>query len=72
MRFSIRWCPPHAAEYVRENVHTGGLENFWSLLQRYRDLTPTDQTAKGPELVERLKADLAARFPATVIMPATN
>jgi transposase-like protein len=24
----------HAVEYVRENVHTNGLENFWSLLQR--------------------------------------
>ena len=24
----------HAVEYVRENVHTNGLENFWSLLKR--------------------------------------
>lgn len=24
----------HALEYVRENVHTNGLENFWSLLKR--------------------------------------
>ena len=24
----------HAIEYVRENVHTNGLENFWSLLKR--------------------------------------
>jgi transposase-like protein len=24
----------HAMEYVRENVHTNGLENFWSLLKR--------------------------------------
>ena len=24
----------HATEYVRENVHTNGLENFWSLLKR--------------------------------------
>src|SRR5439155_16405015 len=24
----------HAIEYVRDNVHTNGLENFWSLLKR--------------------------------------
>jgi len=24
----------HAVEYVRENVHTNGMENFWSLLKR--------------------------------------
>ena len=24
----------HAREYVRGNVHTNGLENFWSLLKR--------------------------------------
>ena len=24
----------HAVEYVRGNVHTNGLENFWSLLKR--------------------------------------
>jgi transposase-like protein len=24
----------HAVEYVNENVHTNGLENFWSLLKR--------------------------------------
>jgi hypothetical protein len=24
----------HAIEYVRENVHTNGMENFWSLLKR--------------------------------------
>ena len=24
----------HAVEYVRDNVHTNGLENFWSLLKR--------------------------------------
>ena len=24
----------HATEYVRENVHTNGMENFWSLLKR--------------------------------------
>lgn len=24
----------HAEEYVRENVHTNGMENFWSLLKR--------------------------------------
>jgi hypothetical protein len=24
----------HAVEYVRENVYTNGLENFWSLLKR--------------------------------------
>ncbi|MGH9664477.1 MAG: transposase [Bryobacteraceae bacterium] len=24
----------HALEYVRENVHTNGLENFWSLQKR--------------------------------------
>jgi hypothetical protein len=24
----------HAEEYVRGNVHTNGLENFWSLLKR--------------------------------------
>lgn len=24
----------HAQEYVRENVHTNGMENFWSLLKR--------------------------------------
>jgi transposase-like protein len=24
----------HAAEYVRGNVHTNGLENFWSLPKR--------------------------------------
>jgi transposase-like protein len=24
----------HAVEYVRENIHTNGLENFWSLLKR--------------------------------------
>ncbi|HTV55511.1 MAG TPA: transposase [Terriglobia bacterium] len=24
----------HAIEYVRGNVHTNGLENFWSLLKR--------------------------------------
>jgi transposase-like protein len=24
----------HAVEYVRENVHTNGIENFWSLLKR--------------------------------------
>ena len=24
----------HAVEYVRENVHTNGLENYWSLLKR--------------------------------------
>jgi transposase-like protein len=24
----------HAVEYIRENVHTNGLENFWSLLKR--------------------------------------
>ena len=24
----------HAVEYVRDNVHTNGLENYWSLLKR--------------------------------------
>jgi hypothetical protein len=24
----------HAVEYVRENVHTNGIENFWSLFKR--------------------------------------
>ena len=24
----------HAVEYVRGNVHTNGIENFWSLLKR--------------------------------------
>src|ERR1019366_9135604 len=24
----------HAVEYVRDNVHTNGCENFWSLLKR--------------------------------------
>ncbi len=24
----------HAVEYVRDNVHTNGMENFWSLLKR--------------------------------------
>jgi hypothetical protein len=24
----------HAVEYVRDNVHTNGLENFWSLFKR--------------------------------------
>jgi transposase-like protein len=24
----------HAVEYVRENIHTNGCENFWSLLKR--------------------------------------
>ena len=24
----------HAVEYVRENVHVNGMENFWSLLKR--------------------------------------
>ena len=24
----------HAIEYVRENVHTNSMENFWSLLKR--------------------------------------
>lgn len=24
----------HAVEYVRSNVHTNGVENFWSLLKR--------------------------------------
>ena len=24
----------HAIEYVRENVHTNGMESFWSLLKR--------------------------------------
>ena len=24
----------HAVEYVRENVHTNGMENFWSLFKR--------------------------------------
>ena len=24
----------HAVEYVRDNVHTNGLENYWSLLNR--------------------------------------
>ena len=24
----------HAVEYVRDNVHVNGLENFWSLLKR--------------------------------------
>ena len=26
--------PNHAKEYVRGNVHTNGLENFWCLLKR--------------------------------------
>ena len=24
----------HAVEYVRDNVHTNGLENYWTLLKR--------------------------------------
>jgi hypothetical protein len=24
----------HAEQYVRDNVHTNGLENFWSLFKR--------------------------------------
>ena len=24
----------HAVEYVRDNVHTNGMENYWSLLKR--------------------------------------
>ncbi len=39
----------------------------------YADLGPTDQTAKGAELVERIKADLLARFPtATSTSTAAN
>jgi transposase-like protein len=30
----IREVVDHAVEYVRGNVHTNGLENFWSLLKR--------------------------------------
>jgi hypothetical protein len=42
------------------------------VLQMYSDLGPTDQTAKGPELVERVKADLLARFPTPNMIPASN
>jgi hypothetical protein len=42
------------------------------VLQMYRDLGPTDQTAKGPDLVHRVKADLLARFPAPPMIPAGN
>ena len=31
----------HAVEYVRDDVHTNGLENFWSLLKRSIRGTPT-------------------------------
>ena len=41
------------------------------VLQTYRDLGPTDQAAKGPELIERLKANLAVRFPPTTGAPAS-
>jgi hypothetical protein len=34
------------------------------VLRMYNELEPTDQTAKGPELIAHLKADLAQRFPA--------
>ncbi len=30
----IREFVDHAVEYVRENVHTNGMENFWSLFKR--------------------------------------
>jgi len=30
----IHWVINHSYEYVRENVHTNSIENFWSLLKR--------------------------------------
>jgi transposase-like protein len=49
----------HAVEYVRDNVHTNGIENFWSLLKR---------TLRGtyvhvdPEHLDRYLDEQALRF----------
>jgi hypothetical protein len=42
------------------------------VLKRYNALGPTDQIAKGTDLVERVKADLRIRFPVLTMIPGSN
>jgi hypothetical protein len=44
----------HSNEYVRGNVHTNGIENFWALLKRALKGT---QTHVDPEHLERYVAE---------------
>lgn len=49
----------HAVEYVRGNVHTNGIENFWSLLKRW--LKGTDVSVEPFHLFRYLD-EQALRF----------
>ena len=64
----------HAIEYVRDKVHTNGMENFWSLLKRsikgtYVGVTPPHLDKYIDEQAFRFndrKKDDSSRFQAVV------
>lgn len=66
----VHFAVDHAVEYVRDNIHTNGLENFWSLFKRalkgtYVSVEPTHLDAYVVEQTFRFnerKANDGGRF----------
>ncbi|MEP7076045.1 MAG: IS1595 family transposase, partial [Acidobacteriota bacterium] len=55
----IHWVINHTYEYVRENVHTNSIENFWSLLKRSIKGT---YVSVAPEHLQAYVEEQAFRF----------
>lgn len=55
----IHWVINHTYEYVRENVHTNSIENFWSMLKRTIKGT---YVSVAPEHLQAYVEEQAFRF----------